>query len=187
MKLMRTVLLQLALGPLGAPAFAWSLPELQGLLQAQPARALAFEEVRESPWLAAPRTSRGTLHSSAQGLEKRVSEPRAETWRLLSDRMEWVGAEGQPARILRYADAPAVAALAGALRLAVAGDLGALQDDFRIELGGNASLWTARLGPRRPEVARSLDHLELQGTQGRLQVIIVHERSGERTTTRLQH
>lgn len=186
MTLVRTVLL-LALGALWGPAFGWSVPELQALLQAQPARALPFEEVRESPWLAAPRISRGTLHSSAQGLEKRVSEPRAETWRLLSDRMEWVGADGQPARILRYADAPAVAALAGALRLAVAGNLGALQDDFRIELGGQASLWTARLQPRRPEVARSLDHLELQGTQGRLQVIIVHERSGERTTTRLQH
>jgi hypothetical protein len=80
-----------------------------------------------------------------------------------------------------------VAALAGALRLAVAGDLGALQSDFRIELGGNATLWTVRLQPRRAEVARSLDHLELQGTRGRLQVIIVHERSGERTTTRLLH
>lgn len=187
MTLVRTMLLLLALGSPGGPAFAWSLPELQGQLQAQPVRALSFEEVRESPWLAAPRTSRGTLHASAQGLEKRVTEPSAETWRLLSDRMEWVGNAGQPARTLRYADVPAVAALAGALRLAVAGDLGALQGDFDIELGGNASLWTARLSPRRPEVARSLDHLELQGTQGRLQVIIVHERSGERTTTRLQH
>lgn len=186
MSLARTLFL-LALCTLAGPATAWSLPELQGLLQAQPARTLPFEEVRESPWLAAPRTSRGTLHAGPQGLEKRITEPRAETWRLLPDRLEWVGAPGQPPRTLRHADAPAVAALAGALRLAVAGDLGALQRDFRIELGGNAALWTARLSPRRPEVARSLDHLELQGSQGRLQVIIVHERSGERTTTRLVH
>lgn len=187
MMLLRTALLMLLVGWLAPPAWAWSVPDLQRLLQAQPTQALPFEEVRESPWLMAPLTTRGTLHANGRALEKRVTDPRKETWRLLSDRMEWVGSDGQPARSLRYDQAPALAAMASALRLAVAGDLDALQSDFRIDLQGKASLWTARLLPRRPEVARILDYLELQGAEGRLSVIIVQERSGERTITRIQH
>lgn len=181
----RMIFLPLALGAATCPAAAFSLPELQALLQAQRAHTVAYEEVRESPLLAAPLSSRGTLHLDAQGLEKRVTHPRTETWRLLVDRMEWVGGGGQPPRVLRYAETPEVGALAAALRLAVAGNLTALQQDFRVELGGSASVWTARLIPRRPEAVRGLDHVELQGSQGRLQVIVVQERSGERTTTRI--
>ncbi|MCX7659787.1 MAG: hypothetical protein N2040_04455 [Caldimonas manganoxidans] len=168
-------------------SLAWSVTELQHLLLAQPKRAIPFEEVRESPWLVTPRISRGTLHTSARGLEKRTIEPRSETWRLLDDRLEWSSSDGQPVRRVLYADAPAIAALAIALRRTVMGELKALQGDFHIEVEGNASLWNARLRPRHPDVARSLDLIELQGSQSRLQVIIVHERSGERSTIRLQY
>lgn len=180
-------LVVLLLAGLGmAAAQALTVPEWQRLLKAGSAPSLVFQETRESPWLSAPLASRGTLHSSPGLLEKRVVAPRPETWRLKADRMEWLGPDGVASRQVLFSDAPAVAALANALRLIVAGDLAALEADFRIELQGDERQWTARLQPRSAAVGRHLDHLDLQGEAVGLQVIIVVEPQGERTTTRLQ-
>jgi hypothetical protein len=183
---LRSIALALALmGTAVGIANALTVPELQRHLQSAPVQAVPFHELRESPWLATPVESRGTMSSSSKRLEKRVLAPRQETWRLLSDRMEWVGPDGVASKQILFSDAPAVAALADALRHVVAGDLLALERDFNIELRGSEQSWDVRLLPRSAVAVRHLDSLELQGTGGRLQVIVVVERSGERTTTRL--
>lgn len=182
----RRLVALLLVGLAAGAAQALTVPELQRLLKSGSTVSLAFQETRESPWLSAPLQSRGSLHSSPGLLEKRVVAPRPETWRLRADRMEWVGPDGVASRQIFFSDAPAVAALANALRLIVAGDLAALEADFRIELQGDERQWTARLQPRSAAVGRQLDHLALQGEASALQVIIVVEPQGERTTTRLQ-
>lgn len=175
----------LCLGFAAGRAQALTLPELQRALQSSAKPSVAFEEVRESPWLQAPVTSRGTLHSTPQGLEKRVETPRPETWRILADRLEWIGPNGAR-KDIPLTQAPALAALAGVMRRAVAGDLVEMERDFRIELRGNEQVWSAQLQPRNADVARHLESVELQGTRGLLQVVIVTERQGERTTTRMK-
>jgi hypothetical protein len=161
----------------------FGVAELQRLLQSSAKPTVRFQELRESPWLPAPASSRGTMHSEPGALEKRVESPRKETWRLLPDRVEWVG-EGGSKQIL-FTRAPALAALSDVMRRVVAGDIVALERDFRIQLSGDERVWRAQLQPRSAEVGRHLDQVELQGTGGQLQVIIVLERRGERTTTRL--
>jgi hypothetical protein len=173
------------LAMVAVPAHALTPAQLQRLLQASPQPAMQFQEVRESPWLAAPITSRGTLRSTPEALEKRVESPRKETWRLLPDRMEWQAADGVVKQI-RFADVPAAAALSDVMRHAVAGDFVSLQRDFDVEVSGDDRAWRALLKPRNPSIVRQLEQVELQGAGGMLQVIIVVERQGERTTTRLQ-
>jgi hypothetical protein len=180
------IAIALACALAGAAASALTVPELQALLRTAPIRSIPFNELRESPWLAVPIESRGTLHSTPESLEKRILTPRQETWRLLVDRMEWVDRDGVAVKHVLYSEAPAVAALANALRHVVAADLVSLTRDFQVELAGDERQWTAQLQPREATVGRYLDHIELQGTGPRLQVIIVVERQGERTTTRLQ-
>lgn len=161
--------------------------KLQQLLQSAPARVLRFQESRESPWLAAPIESRGRMQASATVLEKIVEQPRRETWRILPDRLERLAPDAtEPARLM-YSEAPAVAALGRTLRHMVAGDLRALDQDFHLALGGDQQLWTVRLTPRRPELARFLKELEMQGSGSSLRAIVVLEAQGERTTTRLTH
>ena len=167
-------------------ANALTVAELQRLLQSAPRPAVTFQEVRESPWLAAPMMSRGTMHSTPQSLEKRVESPRQETWRLLPDRVEWVGPGEAGRKQIMFKDAPTLAMFSDLMRRVVAGDIVALERDFTIQLRGDERAWTAQLQPRKPEIARQLESVELQGTGARLQVIIVAERQGERTTTRLQ-
>ena len=177
------VVLACAAGP--AIAQPVTVADLQRLLQEQPRRELRFRETRESPWLAAPLESSGRMRSSATLLEKRVEQPRRETWQILPDRMQLIAPDATVAKQLMFSDAPAVAALANALRQVMAGDLQALDKDFRLVPGGDARLWTLQLIPRRPDIARFLSQLELQGAGPQLQVIAILESQGERTTTRL--
>lgn len=161
-----------------------TIGELQRLLQSVPAGDVRFQEQRQSPWLAAPVESRGVVRSLPQGLEKQIESPKQETWRMLPDRMEWRGPEGAGNKQILFSQAPALASLSNALRRVVAGDLQALERDFRITLQGDVKLWTAHLQPYTPEVTKHLDYLEMQGAGSQLLVLTVVERKGERTTTR---
>jgi hypothetical protein len=168
-------------------ASALTLPELQRQLQSAPVRAVAFEEERESPWLTGPVFSKGTMRSTPDALEKRVDSPRAETWRLLADRIEWVGGDPAARKEILFSNAPALALVAGLMRNLVAGDLAALARDFRIDITGDAGAWRARMTPKDAKVARALSAVEIEGANGRVVVITVSETSGQRTTTRLVH
>jgi hypothetical protein len=179
------LVLFLALTGTAWAASSLTVPQLQAMLQRSAKPSVSFQEVRESPWLSTPLSSKGTMRSLPDGLEKRVESPRQETWRLLADRLEWSGSGGAPAKQILFNQAPALAALSQVMRHVVAGDIAALQRDFDIRLSGDEKVWSAQLQPRSAEVSRHLDHVELQGTGGQLQVIIVVERQGERTTTRL--
>ena len=174
-------ILYLALGV----AHALTVAELQQLLQGAPKSEARYEETRESPWLSSPVTTRGTLRATPQMLEKRVESPREETWRLLEDRAEWIGPGGGGRKQILFSQAPALQVLADVSRRATAGDLAALARDFDIVVRGDERVWSAQLQPRTPDVTRQLESIELQGTGNRLQVLIVVERRGERTTTRL--
>jgi hypothetical protein len=179
--------LALALLPLLAGfAHALTPAELQGLLQATPKRDAPYVETRESPWLSSPVTTQGTLHITARGLEKRMAMPRQETWRLLEDRVEWQGPGANDRKQILFSQVPAVQALADVTRLAVAGDLAALARDFKVTVAGDERVWSVQLLPRTTLVTRLLDMVELQGTGGHLQVLIVSERQGDRTTTRIR-
>lgn len=158
--------------------------ELQRLLQSVPPADMRFQEQRQSPWLAAPVESRGTVRSLTQGLEKQIESPKQEIWRLLPDRLEWRGPDGAGNKQILFTQAPALAVLSNAMRHVVAGDLLALERDFRITLQGDVKSWTAHLQPQTPEATKYLDYLQMQGAGSQLLVLTVVERKGERTTTR---
>ncbi|GEM_PF-2486255 len=168
-------------------AQALSVASLQRLLQDAPKHELRFQETRESQWLSSPIESSGSMNASATVLEKMVEKPRRETWRILDDRMQLVTPGSNAVKEFMFSEAPAVAALARALRSAIAGDLPSLDKDFKLVPGGDERLWTLQLTPRRSDISRHLRQLELQGTGRYLQVIVIVEAQGDRTTTRLIH
>jgi hypothetical protein len=174
-----------ALSALASLAHALTLAELESLLQAAAKPDVPYVETRESPWLSSPVTTRGTLHITPKALEKRVEQPRKETWRLLEDRVEWQGASAAERKQILFGQSPALQALADVTRRAAAGDLAALERDFKVTITGDERVWSVRLQPRTPLVARQLESVELQGTGGQLRVLVVAERQGERTTTRI--
>lgn len=180
------VRLGLLLSVVGAAyAQAFSIVRLQRLLQDAPHAEVRFTELRESRWLAAPIESSGTLRSTPTMLEKRVEQPKRETWRILDDRMQFGAPGSAGAREIMLDEAPAAAALAQTLRHVMAGDLEALNKYFELELAGDEREWALQLTPRQAEVARQLKRIVLQGVGRRLSVMVILETQGDRTTTRL--
>lgn len=176
----------LLLGLTGAAdAQALTPAVLQRLLQQASKPDMRFHEQRESRWLATPVVSTGTLTLSATMLEKRIDAPKRETWRILGDRMQLFRSGSDGITEFIFDRVPAVSVLAHALRHAVAGDLQALDQDFQLSLTGTESRWTVSMKPRRPGVAQYLKEMELQGSGGRLQLIVISESQGDRTSTRL--
>jgi hypothetical protein len=157
---------------------------IERLLRDAPRGTVRFRESRQSPWLAAPVVSSGTLRSDATMLEKVIEQPRRETWQILSDRMQRVAPDGSVAPLL-FSDAPAVAALAIALRRLMAGELTALESDFRLSPAGDDRSWTLQLTPREARVARILRTLEVQGSGRFLQAVVILETQGDRTVMRM--
>jgi hypothetical protein len=184
----RLLQLGLLLSVAGAAfAQALSIARLQRLLQEAPHADVRFTELRESRWLAAPIESSGTMRSSPMMLEKRVEQPRHETWRILSDRMQVTAPGSDGVKEVMLDQAPAAAALANTLRRVMAGHLEALNKDFQLELSGDEREWTLQLTPRHPDVARQLKQISLQGVGRRLAVIVIQESQGDRTTTYLHY
>lgn len=165
-------------------AYALTASELQRLMQSMPTADIPFYEQRQSPWLAEPVESRGIVRSLPQGLEKQVESPKQETWRLLSDRLEWRGSAGASSKQILFSKAPALAVLSDAIRHVVAGNFLALERDFNVSIQGDTKQWTVHLQPQTADAVRYLEHLEMQGSGSQLLVLVVVERKGERTTTR---
>lgn len=169
-----------------AAATAITTTELQRLLQAAPWKPVAFVETRESPWLAQPVETRGTLIATSNALEKRIRSPREEVWRLLEDRVEFVGAGDGGRKQILFSQSPAVAVLSDTLRRIVIGDFTALERDFRIDVSGNERAWAVRLFAANADVARVIERAEVEGVGGELRTIVIVDRQGERTTTRIE-
>ena len=173
----------------GSPRVSHALEAaaLQRLLQEGKARELRYVEIRESPHLPKPRESRGSLRATSESLEKRVEWPRKETWRILADRMDWISGDGSLVKSVRFDKAPAAEALADGLRLAVSGDLMALQQRFTVSIDGGTSDWCVTLKPRDAQLARFIEALTITGVGGTMMTLVVVEVRGGRTTTELLH
>ena len=75
---------------------------------------------------------------------------------MLQDRMEWRGPGGVGYKHILFSNTPAFAMLSNAMRRVMAGDLLALERDFRITAQGDSKMWTAHLQPRTEEAIRYL-------------------------------
>lgn len=169
-----------------ASAAGFGLDELEQRLRADTRREVRFHETRESPWLATPAESRGTLVASPDGsLEKRVETPRPETWRLRQDRLERIGPDGEIVGTVSYENFPALGIMARAMREGIAGRLDALQGEFTLRLQGTPERWTLELLPRAAAASRHVERVELQGDATGLRTLVVVERNGARTSTYL--
>lgn len=166
-------------------AHAMEVVELERLLSTDKPGLVRFVEIRESPWLSAPVETRGQLRWTTGRLDKQVESPRAETWRILEDRIEWVSGDGSQKRQILLEKAPAVAVFADAIRFALSGDLSSLSQRFLIEVTGNPSGWALTLRPRDAGFTRLVESILMKGAGPRLQELIVVEPRGERTITRL--
>jgi hypothetical protein len=170
---------------------AFNTIQLEPLLKASATAIVQYEERRESPWLDAPQYSRGTLSVEGSVLIKTATSPRQEIWRLHAEFMEanqslsHTEATPEQTRQIRYSQAPRMGVFANALRAVVMGNLSALPEKFMLEITGTELGWRLALTPKRSEDQRVLSRIEFTGAREGIEIIIVTEPQGEKTTTTL--
>lgn len=179
---LRLALLALLAG--GAHAGA-ELDRIMAALAAQPGATARFIESRTSALLREPIRAEGTLTHGAGGrLEKHTTAPREE--RLVVDGATLTIERPERGRYtLRLADQPGVRALVEGLRGTLAGDLGALERNYRVELEGGFERWQLVLLPREAQLAELVTGVRIAGVRGDVRSVEIREASGDRSVLTL--
>ncbi len=173
------LLLAAALGALPASA-ALDVPALMKLLAATTQVEAPFTERKHSPVLAAPLDSSGTLlYRRPDLVEKTVTRPRRERYRILAD--EVVVERGGKEQRMPLASQPVLAGFAASLRGVLSGDAATLQKYFRLRVAGDARAWTLELTPANATLSSHVERIVVAGRGGRVERIETFETTGDRT------
>ena len=158
----------------------WTLPVLmESLAQVRSARA-RFVEKRYLSLLRKPIETMGVLVYEAPGrLEKLVHKPKPERLLLEGDLLTLETDNGRKRKVLALAEIPQLAALVGALRATLAGDMQMLVRYFDVSLEGPPDRWRLTLKPM--ESSSLVKFVRIFGTGVDLTAVEVQQTDGDRS------
>lgn len=144
-----------------------------------------FREVKELSELSVPLELKGTLYYKAPDvLRKTVTSPRRETYSVEGNLLTLLK-NGEPQGQYPLDEHPRLQAFVESIRATLAGDLGSLKRFYRVTLRGNQSLWLLSLTPRPPSLAEVIARIDIQGRGIDLEVIVIQEAGGNKSTMTL--
>ena len=152
----------LALAFCAAPAWAFDLPELMGLLARQKSGEARFTEQRFVHGLEGPLDASGTLSFDAPDkLVRRTLSPRIETMAVEGNTLTL--SRGGRTRTLALDSMPELLGLVEAMRGTLSGDGTTLQRYFRSAVSGSAANWTLDLLPADSRLAAQVRSIRISG------------------------
>ena len=160
------------------------LPDLMRLLAVQKSGKATFVERKYIALLDKPVVSSGELSFTAPDrLEKRTLSPRPESLVLVGDRLS-IDANGKKINI-NLLSHPEAAAFVESIRGTLAGDLGALERFYSLQLSGPAEHWILQLVPWQPEMLRIVSRIRFEGNQSAVNLIVFEQADGDRSEMRI--
>jgi outer membrane lipoprotein-sorting protein len=152
---------------------------MQGLAQ-QRGGKVAFSEKKYIALLDRPVESSGELiYQPPARLEKRTRKPKAES--LVLDRDVLVVERGKQKYTLQLQQYPEITAIVGTIRNTLAGDLAALEKQYRVDLQGSPERWSLTLLPSDPRIAAIVQKIVISGTRDELREIEMLQADGDRS------
>ena len=174
----RALVLTLLCG--AAPAWAFDLPELMGLLAKQKQGEATFTEQRFVRGLEGPLSASGTLSFTAPDqLTRRTLTPRPES--MVVDGNNLVLSRGGRSRSMTLDSVPELLGMVEAMRGTLSGNGAVLQRYFRSTLKGTAADWTLDLAPLDERLAAQVASLSLSGRGGAVLGVEMEFRGGDRS------
>ena len=156
----QALLLVLAFG--AAPAWAFDLNELMGLLARQKSGEARFTEQRFVHGLEGPLDASGTLSFDAPDkLVRRTLSPRVETMAVEGNTLTL--SRGGRNRTLALDSMPELLGLVEAMRGTLTGDGATLQRYFRSTVSGSPAKWTLDLAPLDSRLAAQVRSMRISG------------------------
>ena len=176
----RTVAALVVLAALGLPALAFDLPALAALLAQRKSAETRFTEERTISGLDGPLRSSGTLSFSAPDrFARHTLEPRPESMVVEGNTVSI--RRGGRTRQMALDAVPELTALIAAVRGTLTGNAATLQQHFRVQVAGNAALWTLTLVPRDERLAAQVHELQIVGQRGELRTLELSLAGGDRS------
>lgn len=170
-----------------APAFAadFSLDQLmQSLAKVHSAHA-TFVEKKYLSMLDRPVESSGELFYEAPNhVEKKTLKPKPETLKLDGNAVT-VERAGRK-RTLQLSNYPELASLIDSIRGTLAGDRGALEHSYRLDLKGEAQAWRLTLTPLDSKVAGTVRLIEILGSEAVVRSIEISQTDGDRSVMNIE-
>lgn len=176
----RTAATLVVLSALGLPALAFDLTALAALLAERKSAETRFTEERTVSGIDGPLRSSGTLSFSAPDrFARHTLEPRAESMVVEGNTVSI--RRGGRTRQMALDAVPELTALIAAVRGTLTGNAASLQQHFRVEVAGNATLWTLTLVPRDDRLAAQVRELRIVGQRGELRTLELSLAGGDRS------
>lgn len=139
-----------------------------------------FTEERHVNGFDAPLRTSGELYFKAPDVfERRTLKPSAEAMLVTGTRMTLE--RGNQKRTLSLDAAPEAAAIVAAIRGTLTGDAKALDEHFRVNLGGSDAAWLLDLQPRSEQLAANVRNVQLRGGGAEVRGVEIWFASGDRS------
>jgi hypothetical protein len=161
-----------------------ALAELMQRFAAMPGLEAKFEEERQIALLELPLRSSGSLYfAPPDALARHTESPARSSLVVEGDRMQVSDGEGE--RALDLAGQPLLRVFIDGFRLALRGDLAALERTFVLKFDAPAGgAWSLELSPRDPTLGRVLERVELRGRGTAVSEVRILELNGDATRLR---
>ncbi|MDQ2962987.1 MAG: outer membrane lipoprotein carrier protein LolA [Pseudomonadota bacterium] len=171
-----------ARGP--AAAADWNVTHLMQSLAQQRGGKVAFSEKKYIALLDRPVESSGELvYQPPARLEKRTLKPNAES--LVLDRDVLVVERGKQKYTLQLQQYPEITAIVGIIRNTLAGDLEALQRQYRVDLQGSPERWSLTLLPSDARIAAMVQRIQISGTRDEVRQVEMLQADGDRSVMQI--
>ncbi|MEO8753431.1 MAG: LolA-related protein [Casimicrobiaceae bacterium] len=167
-----------------ATAAEWNVASLMQDLARQRGGKVGFAEKKYISLLDRPVESSGELvYLPPARLEKRTLKPNVES--LVLDRDVLVVERGKQKYTLQLQQYPEITAIVGSIRNTLAGDLGALERQYRVDLQGSRERWSLTLLPSDARIAAIVQRIQISGTGDELRQIEMLQADGDRSVMQI--
>lgn len=175
-----------AFGAHGAAMAAdWDVATLMRGLAQQRGGKVTFVEKKYIAILDRPVESTGELvYQPPARLEKRTLTPLVEV--LVLDRDLLVLERGKQRITMRLQQYPEIGAIVDSIRGTLAGDLAALERQYRVVLEGTHERWLLTLLPSDTQIAALVQRIEISGVRNELRRIEMLQADGDRSVMNIQ-
>lgn len=183
-RLYRLLTLMLMLLPAISPAAEFNVDTLLGNLAQVRSDHAYFTETKSIALLKTPVQSAGELfYTAPDHLEKRTLTPTPET--MILDHDTLLIERGRHRQRLRLQDYPALAAFIDSIRSTLAGDRGALERNYRLNLDGTAQGWMLELLPTNRQIRAVVRRIVMTGTGTAIDRIDITQADGDSAQMRI--
>ncbi|MFN3681484.1 MAG: LolA-related protein [Nitrospira sp.] len=164
---------------------AWTLERLAALVKAQRESTIFFEETTYSSLVTRPLVTRGVLRFTPPSrLEKEVQEPYRERYVIEDDLVTVESERRNLTQTLSLDGYPGLRGFVETVRAVLNGDVKEVTRDYDWLLEGGKHRWVLRLRPREQSEGM-IESIELTGTDGHLQTIMIRFAGGDRSVMTL--